>query len=510
MRTSARTAILAFSSLSLLAAACANRGAQRATVTESPVAEKRDTRVETAPPTAPAASADLRPEPSDLSAATPTTALKAMPAPPPAAPRPAATTATLDDSVALGGLSASAKGAGAMGGLLAPSAHAAGGDGYRSAAPAFAAQAIAAGEWNDNANYHEFQKWLTTEAGLPFRPVDVSHRRFLVVRDEAGRAVPGCQVAVSDAGQHTVTLTTGPSGRALLFPRAEGLGEGLVTATATCNGSSATRTVPLAANDGAVDLRLPVLRHLPQDRTIDVAFILDTTGSMSEEIASVKATIAKVAAGLGEGNVNVRIGLVEYKDRGDAFVTRVHPFATDAKGFAARVAGITAGGGGDTPESVNEGIHVALTQLDWQSSSVGRFAFLVGDAPPHLDYPQDFSYAADMKTAAHRGIQVFTIAASGMDPLGQVIWRQIAQYTNAANMFVLRGGAGPQSVGGGDPRSSCGGTHQNYSSGNLDALILGKIGDELGAIEADPMRIAGLGEDENTKPCDQRVVMNQR
>jgi von Willebrand factor type A domain len=372
----------------------------------------------------------------------------------------------------------------------------------------FPAQSIAAGEWNDNANYHEFQKWLATEASVPFRPVDVRQRRFLVVRDEEGRAVPGCEVAVSDAGQHAVTLTTGPSGRALLFPRAEGLADGLITATAGCEGASVTRPVPITDNDGFVDLRLPVLRHLAPERTIDVAFILDTTGSMSEEIASVKTTIAKVATGLGEGNVKVRIGLVEYKDRGDIFVTRVHPFATDVKGFAASVAGISAAGGGDTPESVNEGIHVALTGLDWQVGSVGKFAFLVGDAPPHLDYNQDFSYATDMKTAAHRGIQIFTVAASGMDLLGQVVWRQIAQYTNGANMFVLRGGAGRQSVGGGDPRSSCGGTQQNYASGNLDALILAKIDGELGAIEADPLRIAGLNEDENTKPCDQRVVIN--
>jgi hypothetical protein len=340
----------------------------------------------------------------------------------------------------------------------------------------------------------------------------VSHRRFLVVRDESGRAVPGCPIDVSDAAKHSVTLTTGPSGRAILFPVAEGLGEGLVTATAACDGASVTRPVSLSASDGVVDLRLPALRQLPSARTIDVAFILDTTGSMAEEIASVKATIAKVASGLGRNgaNVAVRIGLVEYKDRGDAFVTRVHPFATDVKDFAASVAGLSAGGGGDTPESVNEGIHVALSRLDWRGSSVGRFAFLVGDAPPHLDYNQDFSYAADMKTAAHRGIQLFTIAASGMDPLGQVVWRQIAQYTNAANMFVLRGGAGPQSVGAGDPRSSCGGTQQNYSSGNLDALILAKIEGELAAIDADPLRIAGLGEDENTKPCDQRVVVNDR
>jgi hypothetical protein len=376
----------------------------------------------------------------------------------------------------------------------------------------FAAPSIAAGEWNDNANYHEFQKWLATETSLPFTHLDVSHRRFLVVRDEDGRPIPGCPVTVTDAQQRQVTLTTGPSGRALFFPRAEGVGSGFTTATANCNGAHLSRPVSLDAADGVVDLRLPVTRALPAQRTIDVAFILDTTGSMSEEIASVKNTIAKVAAGLGDNgnsNVNVRIGLVEFKDRGDVFVTRVHPFSTDVSGFSRGVAGISASGGGDTPESVNEGIHVALTGLDWSPSSLGRFAFLVGDAPPHLDYAQDFSYANDVKLAAHNGIQMFTIAASGMDPVGQVIWRQIAEYTNASNMFVLRGGAGPQSTGGGDPRSSCGGTHQNYSSGNLDALILGKIRGELRAVDGDAMRIAGLNEDEDAKPCDQRIVWQQ-
>ena len=90
--------------------------------------------------------------------------------------------------------------------------------------------------------------------------------------------------------------------------------------------------------------------------------------------------------------------------------------------------------------------------------------------------------------------------------LGQVVFRQMAQYTGGTNMFVLRGGAGPQSTGGGDPVSSCGGTHENYSSGKLDELIVTKIRRELRGLDADPMRIAGLRQDENAKPCEPRVV----
>jgi hypothetical protein len=112
-----------------------------------------------------------------------------------------------------------------------------------------------------------------------------------------------------------------------------------------------------------------------------------------------------------------------------------------------------------------------------------------------------------MKRAAHEGVQLFTVAASGMDGLGQAVWRQVAEYTGGTNLFVLRGGAGPQSTGAGDPRSSCGGTQTNYSSGNLDALILAKVTHELQAMDGDAMRIAGLYKDENAKPCSERVAM---
>jgi hypothetical protein len=365
---------------------------------------------------------------------------------------------------------------------------------------------IKAGEWDDNANYREFQSWLRTEEGASFHRVDVRDRRFVVVRDADGRAVPRCSVTIADSAQHQTSLVTTASGRAILFPHAEGLAGTELVATATCEGVTSHASFSLRDPDGIVELKLAAKRALPATRTIDVAFVLDTTGSMSEEIASVKATISKVALALEKSNVKARIGMVAFKDRGDEYVTKVFPMTTDFEAFQREISGIYASGGGDTPESVNEGIHVALTKLDWSASAIGRYAFLVGDAPPHLDYAQDFDYAVDMKTAAHRGIQMFTIAASGMDDLGQVVFRQVAQYTGATNMFVLRGGAGPQSTGAGDPRSSCGGTQTAYASGQLDALIVRKIGQELKALDRDPLRIAGLGKDENAKPCNERLI----
>lgn len=368
------------------------------------------------------------------------------------------------------------------------------------------AAGVAAGEWDDNANYQEFQRFIEASSRLSFSNVDLRHRRFLVVRDVNGMGVPSCKVSVSD-GQNAVSLTTAASGRAILFPHAEGLTGFNLTASTRCADDEQSVKFTLEASDDLVDLRLDTARSLPQVRDIEIAFILDTTGSMSEEIAAVKATIQKVASQLSTSNVRVRMALVEYKDQTDEFVTKVYPMSTDLRGFARTVSNITASGGGDTPEDAAEGLRVGINNLQWSDSAVSRMAFLIGDAPPHLDY-QSANYVRDMKSAAKRGIKLYTVAASGMDDLGQVVWRQLAQYTGGTNMFVKRGGAGAASTGGGDPKSSCGGTHDNYRSGNLDQLIVSKVEQELKDLDQSPLRIAGLRIDENAKPCNERIAQN--
>ena len=370
-----------------------------------------------------------------------------------------------------------------------------------------ATPSVNAGEWDDNANYREFMRWTASAPAPGAHPIDVRDRRFIVVRDSAGLGVPNCRVVVTDESDRQTELITTAAGRAILFPHAEGLGGRTFSAATECAGG-ARKAFSLSGPDGVIDLHTAQPRALPE-QTIDVAFILDSTGSMAEEITAVKNTIQKVTRGLRGSNVRIRLGLVEYKDRSDSFVTRVFAMSADLEGFSRQVSGVQATGGGDMPESVNEALHVGIHDLAWNDRALARLAFLVGDAPPHLDYPQDYDYALEAKEAAHRGIQIYTIAASGMDTLGQVVWRQVAQYTGASNLFVLRGGAGPQSVGAGDPKSSCGGTQTSYTSGNLDALVLAKINGVLRALERDPLRIAGLNTDENAKPCAERVPIGQ-
>jgi len=357
------------------------------------------------------------------------------------------------------------------------------------------ATGVAAGEWDDNANYRDYLRWLGKAR------LDVSQRKFLVVTDRTGKPMPNCPITINGKP----SLVTMPSGRALLFPRALGL-TGPVMVSATCARTSAHAMI---GPDAVTTLVLWTDRDVPARRPIDLAFVLDTTGSMDEEIDAVKSTIRTVAEQLASDQLDIRIGLVEYKDREDPEVTRTFPFSSDLVAFSRSVSVLVAGGGGDTPEDMQLGLSTALDKLQWRADAVSRMIVVIADAPPHLDYTDERDYADSARRAAARGIKIFTVSASGMDDDGQIVMRQMAQFTGATNMFVLRGGAGPQSAGGGDPASSCGGTHSNYSSGNLDQLITDKIHQELRSLDADPQLIPGRDQDERAKPCDKRVVMAQ-
>jgi hypothetical protein len=252
---------------------------------------------------------------------------------------------------AIAGGAAGSAPASVPGGVAAPPPAAEGAMAHVAADPGPAAN-VHAGEWDDNANYRDYVRWLK-ETPRGIARLDVSGRQFVVVEDSAGKPVPNCTVTLT-GGQHTAALVTTASGRALLFPHALGFDEPTLAAAAACGQATAQATIRTDQLDGVAELRLPTERALPARRTVDLAFVLDTTGSMGEEIEAVKSTIRTVAARLGSEQTDVRIGLVEYKDRGDPEVTHTYPFLSDLRAFSRSVAGISAGGGGDTPGNLDQ------------------------------------------------------------------------------------------------------------------------------------------------------------
>jgi hypothetical protein len=172
----------------------------------------------------------------------------------------------------------------------------------------------------------------------------------------------------------------------------------------------------------------PIVKPAPA-QAIEAVFVLDTTGSMSGLIEGAKRKIWSIADAMSGNSpgVPIRVGLVAYRDRGDEYVTRRVDLTEDLDAVWAQLRELRADGGGDTPESVNEALHEAVTKLSWSSGpNVYRVVFLVGDAPPHLDYPQDVSFRQSAGLAAQKDIVINTVQCGAL-PETTPVWQEIAQ-----------------------------------------------------------------------------------
>ncbi len=162
---------------------------------------------------------------------------------------------------------------------------------------------------------------------------------------------------------------------------------------------------------------------------VDLVFVLDTTGSMGGLIQTAKDKIWSIATTMARAQPapEIRIGLVAYRDRGDQYVTQVFDLTTDLDSMYAHLMDFKADGGGDGPEAVNQALQDAIARMSWNTQQdTYKAVFLVGDAPPHLDYQDDVQYPASVALARQRGIVINTIQCGNRQDDTVQPWRQIA------------------------------------------------------------------------------------
>ena len=196
-----------------------------------------------------------------------------------------------------------------------------------------------------------------------------------------------------------------------------------------------------ASPDGPVNgLQMPLTAG--QRPVIDALFVLDTTGSMGGLIQTAKEKIWSIASTLASGQPapEIRMGLVAYRDRGDDYVTRVLDLSPDLDRVHTALAGLQAQGGGDGPEDVNQALHDAVHRVSWsQGPATYKVIFLVGDAPPHLDYAQQVQYPEILAQARSRGIRVNAIQCGDL-PETTADWQRIAQLGDGSYFRVDQAG----------------------------------------------------------------------
>jgi len=191
--------------------------------------------------------------------------------------------------------------------------------------------------------------------------------------------------------------------------------------------SSAAVSARPSAPKVAAEPKVAVEQKIAAGPRVEVAFVLDTTGSMGGLIEGAKRRIWSIARRIDEGRPrpDLRIALVAYRDIGDAYVTRVYDFTGDMDDVFAHLSEFRAEGGGDGPEHVSAAMHDAVHRLTWSSGNSLRMIVLVGDAPPHLDYQDGFDYRRHVGEARQRGIVVESIQC-GQDVQTAQVWREIA------------------------------------------------------------------------------------
>src|SRR5262245_12400832 len=161
---------------------------------------------------------------------------------------------------------------------------------------------------------------------------------------------------------------------------------------------------------------------------VEVVFCLDTTGSMGGLIDGAKAKIWSICNQIagGKPTPDLKVGLVAYRDRGDEYVTKVFDLSDDLDAIHGHLKKFVAAGGGDAPESVNQALDDAVNKIKWSDDKKTlRIIFLVGDAPPHMDYKDDVKYPDTCKKAVEKGLIINTIQC-GTDAECTRVWKDVA------------------------------------------------------------------------------------
>jgi hypothetical protein len=226
--------------------------------------------------------------------------------------------------------------------------------------------------------------------------------------------------------------------------------------------------------------------------SIDVALVVDNTGSMADEIDYLKVEFTAIANRIHTEypGIPVRWATVAYRDQGDAFVVRSADFSSDASMTAVQLASMSADGGGDYPEAVAQAL-AETVKLSWQSE--GRIVFWVGDAPHHPG--EAATVTASLLAAKEHGLHVYPVASSGTDALTELTMRSAAQLTGGRYLFLTDdSGVGDTHL---EPSIPC------YFVTKLDDAVVRMVGIEISGtyVEPDADEILRTGGDPEDGAC---------
>ncbi len=345
-------------------------------------------------------------------------------------------------------------------------------------APGPGSSGLKAGYADDNRQFNYFVKFLKKyKSKVKHFALPIDERIWLTVVDANNRPVLNARVQVFESGKLLDVGKTYADGSFFIYPRVIGLKGNRLHVAIDYNG--AHRELDLERNGmRKIRIQLTVPRAQFQRIPLDLLFILDTTGSMGEEIERLKNTLQIINDNLMAlvPRPAIRFGLVLYRDRDDDYVTKRIPFTSDLQKIQEVLKKVRAEGGGDTPEDLQAALKVALQDMAWRPDAI-RLCYVITDAPAHLDYHEDFTYVRAAQMAKQKGIKIFAVGTGGLNLTGEYLLRQLAQFTYGKYIFLTYGEKGESE--GGHPGSVSHHTGSNFQTDKLEAVIIRFTKEEL-------------------------------
>ncbi len=334
---------------------------------------------------------------------------------------------------------------------------------------------LTAAEWNDLDNWNFWGGLMNgqdyTEMNT-YWGLNTSGRIACKVVDAAGAPVVGAKLELKSADGAVVwTSLSDNEGKANLWAGAFGKEN-------QKDVSAYTVSVDGVLQDGApkltswsasvIDENVYTLASAPETgNVVDIAFVVDATGSMGDEIDFLKKDLESILTQVGQKQTSRSIltGTVFYRDTDDDYLTKTSPFTSEISSTVAFVKQQEAGGGGDWPEAVHTALEVTLKELQWSSNAYSKLAFMILDAPAHQDHQGVIeSLQRSMSKFSANGIKIIPVFCSSHSKDCEFMCRQFAVLTGGTYVFLTD----DSGVGNGHVVASVG----DYQVEKLNELII--------------------------------------
>ena len=312
--------------------------------------------------------------------------------------------------------------------------------------PGGQAGVLTAGEWND-LDHWDF--WSGLMASQDYGDMSAywgmyTPRRVVVrVADATGKRLPAVRVVLEQKQRAVWSTLTDNQGEANLWIdpfHAQAGTDHLVLVVDGLPQASAPKLTPWNVQQEEAEVNFVILdKARPVEKRADIAFIVDATGSMGDEIEFLKKDLVNILDRVksGQGEIGLRTGTVFYRDEEDDYLTKFSPFTEDYRKTIQYIAMQRASGGGDLPEAVHTALEAGLQNLAWNASARARIAFLVLDAPAHQDHQGVIeSLQASVREYAKQGIKLIPVFCSSPSKDCEFMCRFFSVLTGGTYVFL--------------------------------------------------------------------------